>query len=577
MTTFLIILGYIALLLSLGVFSTRLLKRSSGDYFLASRGIGPFMLLMSIFGTTMTAFALVGSTGRSFEKGIGVYGLMASWSGIIHSACFFLIGARVWALGKKHGYVTQLSFFRDRYRSDALVLLLFPLMVGFVIIYILMGVVGSGRIIEALTPEVRAMRHVTTEVVLTETPANLDIPESWQERLRYDPATSTLSLDGSIHPKRRGELYRMNGVPPTPAWRAAIDDLAGRAPTGAIPYWAGMGFISLVVLFYVFFGGMRATAWANTFQTIVFMVMGVIAFLVIMGKLGGPVAATEKLLGSDAAVRATRGGDQIHKLQFLTYCFIPLSVGMFPHLFQHWLTARKASNFKLTVVAHPLCIAITWVPCILVGMWAAAELPATTNPNSVLGIMVARHANDVLSGLIGAGILAAIMSSMDSQFLCLGSLFTNYIVVRYGRAFGLAEITDRSRVILGRAFVLAMVVITYFIGLTQPGGVFPIGVWCFTGFASLFPIAVAAIYWKRSNKWGAMASVVVVAVLWLYFLPDAFGGEFLIAGMMPVTVILAASTVTLIVVTLATPPPERGIVEKFFPDGGARRAVDLSE
>ncbi len=99
--TFGIILGYIALLLFLGIFAARLLKKSSGDYFLASRGIGPFMLLMSIFGTTMTAFALVGSTGRAFEKGIGVYGLMASWSGIIHSACFFLIGARVWALGKK--------------------------------------------------------------------------------------------------------------------------------------------------------------------------------------------------------------------------------------------------------------------------------------------------------------------------------------------------------------------------------------------------------------------------------------------------------------------------------------------
>ena len=118
--TLIVILGYIVLLLSLGLFSTRLFKKTSGDYFLASRGIGPFMLLMSIFGTTMTAFALVGSTGRTFEKGVGVYGLMASWSGIIHSACFFLLGAKVWAFGKKHGYLTQISFFRDRYRSAAL-------------------------------------------------------------------------------------------------------------------------------------------------------------------------------------------------------------------------------------------------------------------------------------------------------------------------------------------------------------------------------------------------------------------------------------------------------------------------
>ena len=44
--------------------------------------------------------------------------------------------------------------------------------------------------------------------------------------------------------------------------------------------------------------------------------------------------------------------------QFLTYCFVPLSVGMFPHLFQHWLTAKSAKSFKLTVVAHPVFIMI---------------------------------------------------------------------------------------------------------------------------------------------------------------------------------------------------------------------------
>ena len=563
--TFGIMVGYIALLLFVGVFATRLLKKSSGDYFLASRGIGPFMLLMSIFGTTMTAFALVGSTGRAFEKGIGVYGLMASWSGIIHSACFFLIGARVWELGKKHGYVTQLSFFRDRYRSDLLPLLLFPVIVGFVIIYILMGVVGSGNVIEALTPETFAEADVKTEVVLLAPPQGLQIKDPWKDRLSYDDATRTLSLAGSIHPKRRGELFGMVAKPPAPEWKKGVGQLIDRAPRGAVPYAAGMALICLVVLIYVFLGGMRATAWANTFQTLVFMVMGIVAFVVIKDKLGGAEAATEKLLASDAAERATRGGGQIHQLQFLTYCFIPLSVGMFPHLFQHWLTAKRASNFKLTVVAHPLCIAITWVPCILLGMWAAAELPGSVNPNAVLGIMVAKHSTELLSGLIGAGILAAIMSSMDSQFLCLGSLFTNDIVVRYGRHLGLGEVTDRAKIVLGRIFVFLAVTVTLLIGLSRPGGVFPMGVWCFTGFASLFPVVFAAIYWKRANKWGAMASVVTVGALWLWFLDDALTGEFLIAGMMPVTILLGASSVAMVVGSLVTPPPPQDLQDKFFP------------
>ena len=51
----------------IGFFSNRLFRGTSNDYFVASHSIGPFLLLMSVFGTTMTAFALVGSTGKSFS------------------------------------------------------------------------------------------------------------------------------------------------------------------------------------------------------------------------------------------------------------------------------------------------------------------------------------------------------------------------------------------------------------------------------------------------------------------------------------------------------------------------------
>ena len=54
----------------------------------------------------------------------------------------------------------------------------------------------------------------------------------------------------------------------------------------------------------------------------------------------------------------------IPPLMFLSYMLIPLSVGMFPHLFQHWLTAKSAKTFRLTLVAHPLFIMIVWVPCV---------------------------------------------------------------------------------------------------------------------------------------------------------------------------------------------------------------------
>ena len=65
MTPLLIIVGYLGLLLTLGMLSTRLFRGTSRDYFIASNTIGPFLLLMSVFGTTMTGFALVGSTGKA--------------------------------------------------------------------------------------------------------------------------------------------------------------------------------------------------------------------------------------------------------------------------------------------------------------------------------------------------------------------------------------------------------------------------------------------------------------------------------------------------------------------------------
>ena len=81
--------AYLVALLGLGIFSSRLFRGTSKDYFVASRSIGPFMLLMSVFGTTMTGFALVGSTGKAFMTGVATFGAVAVWSGMIHSSVFY--------------------------------------------------------------------------------------------------------------------------------------------------------------------------------------------------------------------------------------------------------------------------------------------------------------------------------------------------------------------------------------------------------------------------------------------------------------------------------------------------------
>ena len=196
----LIVGAYLVILLGLGIYSSTLFQGTSKDYFVASRSIGSFMLLMSVFGTTMTGFALVGSTGKSFTAGVATFGALAVWSGIIHSAVFFIVGLRLWAIGKRHGYVTQVQFFRDRFNSNTLGTILFVLLVLLIIPYLLVGIISAGKFMQG-----------------------------------------TAGLDPRL--------------------------------TGAI--------ICLVVLTYVFLGGVRSAAWANTFQTLVFMLTGVVAFVMI--------------------------------------------------------------------------------------------------------------------------------------------------------------------------------------------------------------------------------------------------------------------------------------------------------
>ncbi|MDB4614636.1 sodium:solute symporter family protein [bacterium] len=515
MTQLIVIVCYLALLLLLGFFASRLSRGTSSDYMLASHSIGPVLLLMSLFGTTMTAFALVGSTGVSFRQGVGIYGELASAAGIMHSLCFFLIGIPLWKIGRRNGFRTQIQYFRTRFDSQLLGYLLFPLLIGFVVTYLLGGVVAAGAVINTVTKDAFANA-------------------GWFESAGF-----------------------------------------------GVPSQLASGVICLVVLTYVFFGGMRGTAWANTFQTGFFMVLGLVTFFTIANSMGGKDSFFENLqVVSQSVPKAKMSMANMKWSVFMSYLLIPLSVGMFPHVFQHWLTAKSAKTFRLPIVMHPIMVLIVWAPCVLIGVWAASPLsgidPAKIGTNDVLAVMVNNHTTDLLGGLLTAGILAAIMSSLDSQFLCLGTMFTEDIV----RPATSGKLSDKQTIWYARTFIIAIVAITFVLSMILPRSIFELGIWSFSGFTGLFPIVVAAIYWRRATSSGAIASVIVTAVLWIVlFKQSGFGankgytfpeepfslGLFDIPVMNPIAAITAASTITLIVVSLMTKPPSEQTVGKFFP------------
>jgi SSS family solute:Na+ symporter len=485
MTVLAVIAAYLLLVLAIGTFSHRLFRGSGEDYFVATRTIGPFVLLMTLFGTNMTAFSMLGASGEAYHRGIGVFALMASSTAIVSPVFIYFLGPRIWALGKRHGYLTQVEYFRDRWGSSGLGTLLFLVLVGLLIPYLLIGVKGGG-------------------ITLAQITGNL------------------------------------------------------------VPEWTGSLAMCVVVLTYVTVGGMRGTAWANTFQTLVFMSLGGLAFYVIVRNSGGLAGALESVALTRPELLAR--GDLISPVKLLSYTVIPMSIGMFPHIYAHWLTAKSAQSFKLPIVAYPICLAIVWVPSVLLGVIGAAQVSGLEGPaaNTILVQLINLHAPEVLAGLLAAGVFAAVMSSLDSQTLAISTMFTRDVV---GHSTG-GTMDDRRQVLLGRLFVTAVLLVTFALSLAVNRSIFALGVWSFSGFAALAPLPFAALFWKRSTAVGAYASILTVATLWIFFFlrgNDQPGYTVGGTGLMPVVVMLGASIVAMVVGSLLSSPPDDRRLEKFFP------------
>jgi SSS family solute:Na+ symporter len=520
--TLAVIALYFAVLIGVGLAGRRALAATGEDFFAASRSIGGLVLLASLFGTHMTAFSLLGASGEAYRRGVGVFSLMASSSALVVPAVFLFAGTRIWALGRRNGYLTQVELFRDRWGSERLGLALFAVLTLLLVPYLLIGVAGGGLTLAEITG-------------------------------------------------------------------------------GRVPRWLGSLLVCGVVTAYVTAGGMRATAWANTLQTAVFMVLGGTAFAVLVGKAGGLGAALGRV---DPALLFH--GAAIPPAELVSYTLIPLSAAMFPHLFAHWLTARRAAAFRPAVVGYPLCLVAVWVPSVLLGVIGSAELPGLTGPaaNGVLVRLIETRAPEALAGLLAAGVCAAVMSSLDSQALALAVLFTRETARRRARRAdwaagrseqiggGLAEGTAAGssgigaaatstapapastapagtrggEVRAGRLFVAGVLTATFALSLVAPPAIFRLGVWSFTGFAALFPLLAAALWWRRATRAGAWASLATAAGLWLGYFAGSGGGDGATAfGLLPVAVIVAASAAAMVGVSLLTRPPGPEALARFFP------------
>jgi SSS family solute:Na+ symporter len=327
---------------------------------------------------------------------------------------------------------------------------------------------------------------------------------------------------------------------------------------GLIPYWGGTLLILGVVTLYVYQGGMRGTAWTNTFQGAVLMLFILTLFIWISLKLGGFVEATSAVAKIKNEVFLNRAG--IPLLQPRNYFSLTLlgTLGliMFPHLIIRFMTARSIKNLKQTAVLYPIAMVLTWGPAVFIGFWGIAQIPNLQNPNFILPEMVGELLPTWMFGFALAGVLAAVMSSLDGQVLTLSTFFSEDVLNEF------YDVDEDREMWFTRAFLVFIYLAALVGALFFRDRIIDTAVLFLAGFGLTFFPIVVGLYWRRSTKESVYVGILTGFVgLWLFVLGVL--PESLTFGFHPFVVVFVIQILLTVLTALVTEPPSDERIEAY--------------
>ena len=141
---------YMLVILALGYRGWQVGKLDIEDWMTAGRGLGIFVLLFTYAATYHSAFAFIGASGFMYSTGMGIYVPAYIWM-VLDAVILWIIGSRIWLLGKKYNYITPSDLFEDFYDSKVLAKFVSLTLVVFTFPYIAIQMTGAGIIFETAT------------------------------------------------------------------------------------------------------------------------------------------------------------------------------------------------------------------------------------------------------------------------------------------------------------------------------------------------------------------------------------------------------------------------------------------
>ncbi len=344
-------------------------------------------------------------------------------------------------------------------------------------------------------------------------------------------------------------------------------------------YHASMLVGAAVIIGYTVLGGFLAVSTTDFIQSAVMSVALVIIIVFGIGQAGGMDAVMANASSMPGYLDLTKGYDPASGAAG-SFGFLPIvstmawGLGYFgmPHILLRFMAIRDPEEIKISRRIAAVWVVLSMSVAVFIGIIGSAvsasgkiETLSTGSDSETIVVKLAYLMSQrgiffsLVAGVVMAGILAATMSTADSQLLAAASSMSEDLLKSF---FGI-KLKDEVSMLIARLTVCGIAVIAIFLAWNPDSSVFRVISFAWAGFGAAFgPVMLLAMFWKRGNRAGATAGMItggLMVFVWK-FLIAPLGGVFGIYELLPAFIL---ALIVNMAVSLATPAPSENVVKTF--------------
>ena len=287
-----------------------------------------------------------------------------------------------------------------------------------------------------------------------------------------------------------------------------------------LPYRSALLIGVVVIISYTALGGFMAVSWTDFFQGIIMFFAIISVPLLAVHATGGFSETTTQLQAVDAGylnLFTNAQGQPLAAIPILSLMAWGLGYFGQPHILARFMAIRSAKEIKPARRIAMVWVLISLACALLVGLLGRIYLPETlaaADSEKIFMLLVDRLTHPVLGGILLAAVLAAIMSTADSQLLVTSSALTEDLY----RVIVRPSASEKELVWVSRGTVIGVAAIACGIALNPENSVLDLVAYAWAGFGATFgPLVILSLYWKRMTRNGAIAGIVgggITVLIW---------------------------------------------------------------